>query len=260
MLTDDQMWTLARASAMYGRFGDEQSTHPWDERIRDLALAALGRPAPDEIVASAVGALEGADRNLRVAALRVLRWHLGDPPAVEAVVRATRDPARRVRRIAVGLCALLTEQPGVADRLREVIEDPREVTKIAGTALTSLVSSAGRHLPETVQRSLTDLLEADAHREHILLRLLQQRLDDSARAILREIVRTGTKGEAVAATRALLGQRIINLAHVPPEERKDVEATAEPVDLSWLTNSPVNDVGYRVSRGYTHASLYWVPA
>src|SRR5207302_4782152 len=118
----------------------------------------------------------------------------------EAVTRATRDPARRVRRVAVGLCALLTEQPGVADRLREIIEDPGEITKIGRTALTSLVSSVGRPFPETVQRFLTDLLQADSHRAHILLRLLQQRLDDSARAILREVVRTGTKREAVAAT------------------------------------------------------------
>ncbi len=260
MLNEDQLRTLARASTMYATFGDEGPSGPWDSRIRDLALDALGRPDADEIVASAVGAIGSADRNLRVAALRVLRWHLGDPRAVDAVVRSTRDPSRRVRRAAIILCGMLTEQTGVADRLREVIEDPREITKIARTALTVLVSTAGRPLPETVQRSLTELLQADTHREHVLLRLLQQRLDDSARAILREIVRTGSKGEAVAATRALLGQRIINLAHVPPEKRKDVEATAEPVDLSWLTNSVVNEVGYRVSHGYVHASLYWVPA
>src|SRR5260370_669158 len=108
MLTDDQLRTLAHASALYGWFDDERAAHPWDERIRDLALAALGRPDADEIVTSAVGAIASADRNLRVAALRVLRWHLGDPRSVGAVTRATRDPARRVRRIAVGLCALLT--------------------------------------------------------------------------------------------------------------------------------------------------------
>ena len=260
MLNEDQLRTLARASAMYATFGDEGPSGPWDERIRNLALDALGRPDADEVVASAVGAIGSADRNLRVAALRVLRWHLGDERAVDAVVRATHDPARRVRRAAVILCQPLTERPGVADRLREVIEDPREITKIARTALTVLVSSAGRPLPETVQRSLADLLQADAHREHVLLRLLQQRLDDSARSILREIVRTGSKGEAVAATRALLGQRIINLAHVPPDDRKRVVATAEPVDLSWLTTLSVNDFGYRVSRAYVNASLYWVPA
>ncbi len=260
MLTDDQLRTLARASAMYGHFGDRVSAHPWDERIRDLALDALGRPSDDDVVTSAIGALASDDRNLRAAALRVLRWHLGDPRAIDAVVRATDDAARRVRRIAVGLCGLLTDRPRVADRLREMIDDPREVPKVARCALSALVNTAVRPLPESVRRSIVDLLDADALREHVLLRLLQQPLDDSARAILRDVVRTGSKGEAVAATRALCGQRIVNLAHVPPEQRRDVEATAELVDLSWLTAGVVNDAGYRVGHGYANASLYWLPA
>jgi hypothetical protein len=255
VLTEDQLRTLARASTLYATFGDETSG-PWDERIRDLALESFGRPADDDIVTSAVRALDAEDRNLRVAALRVLRWHLGDPRAAGAVLQATRDPARRVRMVAIDLCGHMIDQAGVADRLREVIEDPSEVTKISGHALSALVSPNVRPLPESVQRSITDLLQADAYREQILLRLLQQQLqlDDSARALLRDIVRTGTKGEAVAATRALCGQRIVNIAHVPPEERKNVESGAEPVDLSWVK-----------SRGYggptrTRPSLYWVPA
>ena len=260
MLTDDQLRTLARASTLYGHFGDEVSAHPWDTRIRDLALEAIGRPSDDDVVTSAVGALASDDRNLRVVALRVLRWHLVDPSAVDAVLRATRDPARRVRRIAIGLCAMLTDRADVTERLREVVDDPREIPKIGSAALGALVNTAVRPLPEAVQRSLVELLRADAHREHVLLRLLQQPLDDSARAILRDVVRTGTKGEAVAATRALCGQRIVNLAHVPPEQRRDVETSYEPVDLSWLTEGPVNAVGYRVGSAYTNASLYWIPA
>jgi hypothetical protein len=79
--------------------------------------------------------------------------------------------------------------------------------------------------------------------------LLQQRPDASLRELLRDIVRNATKDEAVAATRALCGMRIVNLAHFPPEERKEVQATLDPVDLSWVSG-----------RGYVNASLYWMPA
>ena len=96
---------------------------------------------------------------------------------------------------------------------------------------------------------MTDLLGSDAYRERILMLLLQQRPDDAARDLLRDIVRNGTKAEAIAATRALCGMRVVNLAHFPPEERKRIQETYDPVDLSFVSG-----------RGYVNASLYWMPA
>jgi len=66
---------------------------------------------------------------------------------------------------------------------------------------------------------------------------------------MREVIRTGSKGEAVAAARALCGFRMVNLAHFPESERKRVVASCERADLSWVT-----------SRAYVQAALYWVPA
>jgi hypothetical protein len=249
MLTNDQLRTLARASAWYAEFDGERSAHPYDERIRNLAREALGGPDDETIITSALAALQSDDRNLRVAALRVLRWHLGDERVADAVLRATHDGKRRVRRIAVQLCGLLVDRPGVADRLREMVDDHGETNKISATALGCLAGNAAVALPGSRLRSVSDLLASDAFRERVLLLLLQQRPDDATRELLRDVVRSGSKGEAVAATRVLSGMRMVNLAHVPPEDRKRVQETADPVDLSWISG-----------RGYVNASLYWLPA
>jgi hypothetical protein len=249
MLTKDQMRTLARASAWLGEFDGERASTPYDKHIRGLALDAIGGPDDEAVVTSALEALTDADRNLRVAALRVLRWHLADDRVADAVLRATRDPARRVRRIAVQFCALLADRPGVTERLREILDDPQETAKISQTALGSLAGSGAAGLPGAVTRSVSDLLGSDAYRERILVLLLQQRPDESVRALLHDVVRTGTKAEAVAATRALSGMRIVNLAHFPPEERKRMQAELDPVDMSFVSG-----------RGYVNAALYWAPS
>lgn len=248
MLTKDQIRTLARASAMYGEFDGERAVG-FDARVRDLALKALGEPDVDTIVASAVRALDDDDRNLRVAALRILRWHLGDERVMEAVLRTTHDPARRVRRVAVKLCAMLIDRPGVAERLREIVDDPDETTKISASALGALAGNVAAGLPGSGLRSVSDLLGSDAFRERVLIMLLQQRPDDSVRELLAEVVRNGTRAEAVAATRGLCGQRIVYLAHFMPEDRKRIQETWDPVDLSFVS-----------TRGYANASLYWMPA
>jgi hypothetical protein len=249
MLDNDQIRTLARASAWWATFEDKQSAHPFDERIRDLALASLGSPDVETVITSALTALGAEDRNLRVAALRILRWHLGDERVADAVLQATRDPKRRVRRIAVHLCAMLVDRPGVAERLREIVDDPDETNKISGTALGCLAGSIAVGLPGSGLRSVSDLLGSDAYRERILMVLLQRPADDATRDLLQDVVRTGTKAEAIAATRALCGMRVVNLAHVMPEDRKRIQETCDPVDLSFVSG-----------RGYVNASMYWMPA
>jgi HEAT repeat protein len=247
MLTNEQLKTLARASAWWGEFEGELASKPFDERIRTRALEAMGSPGDETIVTSGLSALAHEDRNMRVAALRVLRWHLGDERVVDGVLQATTDDARRVRRIAVQLCALLVDRPAIAQRLREIVDDPNETAKISGTALGSLAGNALAGAPGSAFRSVSDLLVSDRFRERVLLLLLQQRLDDQARDLLQDVVRNGTKAEAVAATRALCGMRIVNLAHFPPDERKRIQATADPVDMSFVS-----------SRAYVNASLYWI--
>ncbi len=249
MVNEEQLRTLARASVMFGSFEDEQATSPWDTSIRERALDALGHPDDETVVTSALGALKSNDRNLRVAALRILRWHLGDDRAAAAVLDATYDPARRVRRVAVMLSSLLIDRPGVVERLRAMVDDSDETTKISSNALAALAGNLAVGLPGSGLRTVSDLLQSDPFRERVLMLLLQQRPDESIRSLLHDVVRDGTKAEAVAATRALCGMRIANLAHFMPEDRKRIQETSDPVDLSFLS-----------TRGYTNASLYWVPA
>lgn len=234
MLNSDQIRTLARASTRFAQFDAS-------------ARASVGDPDDEAIIISALGALEAEDRNVRVAALRILWFYLGDDRVIEAVLRATHDPARRVRRIAVGYCALLVDRPGVAERLREVVDDPNETNKISSGALFALAGRYAAGAPGPALRVVADLLSSDDHRERVLLHLLTQRPDESTRDLLREVVRTGSKDEAIAATRALCGQLIVNLAHFLPEDRKRVQDECDPVDLSFVSG-----------RGHVNASLYWI--
>ncbi|HUS62258.1 MAG TPA: HEAT repeat domain-containing protein, partial [Acidimicrobiales bacterium] len=117
-----QLRVLAEASHSYGTFNQEKAQGPEDfGRIRDLALDALGSPSADEIVSCALELLGREDRNLRVAALRVLAWYLDRDDVVEALLHASRDSARRVRTIALSLAP--AEHPKVRERLIEVAED-----------------------------------------------------------------------------------------------------------------------------------------
>lgn len=249
MLTNDQIRTLARASTWYAEFDGEVSAHPYDGRIRNLALERLGSPDDETVITSGLAALASDDRNLRVAALRVLRWHRDDDRVADAILRATHDPKRRVRRTAVQLCAALVGRPGVAERLRELVDDPNETNKISSAALSALAGNRFVGLAGSAFGSVSDLLRSDAYRERVLLLLLLQRLDDPARELLKDVVRTGSKAEAVAATRGLCGMRIVNLAHFRPADRKRIQGTYEPVDTSFISG-----------RGYVNASLYWMPS
>src|SRR5438876_228198 len=62
-------------------------------------LSALGAD-PSELAAAAVAGLGDEDRNVRVRALWALSV-IPDPRATSGVLRALRDPARRVREVAL---------------------------------------------------------------------------------------------------------------------------------------------------------------
>lgn len=241
MLTTEELRVLAQASRGYGSFDGEQSTGPSDNpRVRDLALDALGRPSDDEVAAAAIALLADPDRNLRVVALRVLAWYRRRD-VVDALLAATHDPVRRVRRIALAIAP--AEDSAVAARLVEVAEDEDEYHRIRGDALVRVASHALR--PETVE-PLRRILERDGDRRRVLLVLAARGLDDVAREVLRDVVRTGTKEEAVVATRALCGQVLVRSDNVVPPN-------SEPADVDWAF-AP----GSRTKTNYTR--FYWVPA
>ena len=241
MLTAQQLKVLAQASRRYGSFEGEQAQHPGDfARIRDLALDALGRPTDEDVVAPAIELLSNADRNLRVVALRVLAWYRERADVVEALVAATRDDVRRVRRIAMDL--IPADQPTGVERLIEVAEDETEYHRIRSQALFRIAKRPLR--PETLE-PLRRILGRDRDRRRVLFVLVSRELDEVAREVLRDIVRTGTKEEAVTATRALCGQVLVRSDNVVPPN-------GEPAEIEWLF-----DHGSRTKTKYVR--YYWVP-
>src|SRR6476469_1042694 len=78
-LTVEQLRNIARA------------TVSGEPGAREAALTALGDPSPGEVAHDALAYVDHADRNVRVAALRVLSGADG-PNAIEGVLRGLDDP------------------------------------------------------------------------------------------------------------------------------------------------------------------------
>src|SRR5689334_2887861 len=85
VLTTEQLKGLARASVRWVFSDEEPVNPPFMEGVHALALETLGHPSDDDVITPAVQLLTSADRNDRVAALRVLGWYLHDARAAEAV-------------------------------------------------------------------------------------------------------------------------------------------------------------------------------
>ena len=243
MLSVDQLRVLAAASRGWGStFNGEKAQGPHDfNRIRELALDSVGRPTDDEVASSAIDLLQNDDRNLRVAALRILASYRDRDDVVRALLAASHDPVRRVRALALSLAP--PENPAVRDRLTEVAQDDNEYHRIRTNALGRL---AKRSLdPETLE-PLRRILDRESDRRRILFTLASRRLDDVAAEVLREVVRNGTKDEAIAATRSLCGWVLVRSDNaVPPN--------SEPADIDW-----VFEHGSRTKTKYVR--YYWVEA
>ena len=216
-----------------------------DERRRWLesAVAKLGL-APEDVVASVLPAAESDDRNERVRALRLLALY-ADERATAAVLRLMSDPSRRVREVAVASARPHhVGSPAVVDRLRAITEDEGETGRLRRQAFFVLSSGSTQEaLPEVAREALEELMSSERFRLPVLVRLCKSsNQTDASRAVLREFVRTGTKEEAVMATRALCGQLLV------------------PV-TGWLSA----DVRQRVRATYDLASEvgsghhYWIP-
>jgi hypothetical protein len=214
---------------------------PHLEGARAHAFEVLGRPTDEEVITSALQLQTCDDRNDRVAALRVLGWYLHDDRVAEAVLRATHDPVRRVREIAMRL--LPVRHPGASERLLAIATDDDELHKLSRLAFARL---ARRDLgPETME-SIRDLLDAPRYRSRVLLTFLTQRVPVGADALLEHIVRVGSKQEAVAATRLLCGYLAI---------RKDNgfwNETLQEADIDWLFTP-----GTMAKARYVR--YYWLP-
>ena len=182
------------------------------EELRELArqAVALGPDGPSVRAGEVLPHLDSDDRNVRVAALRVLAF-CDDGDAVDGILRGLDDPVKRVREVAAKSSPRFLQDPRVIARLRRAAEDDE-----TGSARPAMQILGGiYHSPyglmsiEPVAEALAALATSPKHRMQVLVSLLRARsLSDETVALLREFVASGSKQEAVFATRRLDGFRV----------------------------------------------------
>ncbi len=170
-----------------------------------------GPPQPPSVdVADVLAHLDSEDRNVRVAALRVLAF-CDDPAAADGILRGLDDPVKRVREVAAKSSVRFLGDQRVVDRLRLAVErDERGSARPAVEILGGMFHSPfGLFAVEPIASALAALMDVPTHRRQVLLALLRARtLTDEVRALLQSFVRDGSKEEAVYATRRLDGFRV----------------------------------------------------
>ncbi len=108
-------------------------------------------------------------------------------------------------------------------------------TRRAASAVSRSTCSHGQAvrlengLADTAADALRNLAKIPRRRFEILFRLLQLELVDTVEELLREFVRDGSKEEAVMATRALCGYRVIHLGAFEgaPDIQSQIKQTCE---------------------------------
>ena len=172
----------------------------------------------------ALQAIKSPDRNVRVRALRAV-FSNGQRDGVDVVLAGLSDDKRRVREVALKAAKPFLDQAAVAERIAAMVEDENEKQRIRGMALLVLGGALRtpyldrvNQMPEAAMRALKSLAEADRYRDAVLRRLLFLDLTPAVEELLKEYVRSGTKEEAVAATRALCGYRLVNWGSAKPAE------------------------------------------
>lgn len=195
-----------------------------DERRQVLVEALDAMEGGGDVVSTARAGLDSDDRNVRVAMLRVLAMFDGDE-ATGGILRGLEDPVRRVREVAIKAARPRhLGSPRVIEKLQRLAEDESETDRIRRNAFFVLSSRSARDaLPEVTREAVGSLLGSSRFRAPLLVRLCSS-LDqtEETRHLLREFVRTGTKDEAVMATRALCGQMLLRTDIVPETERRRV--------------------------------------
>lgn len=172
----------------------------------------------EEIVTAAVEGLRSDDRNTRVAMLRVLGLFPGQAAATAAIVDAMSDAKRRVREAAMKAAAGHHDyagydpvyvghlgDPSVIEALHRRVEDENETVRLRGIAFYVLSSGSARKArPAEAADALRALSTSERYRPSVLVRLCATpELTPEARGLLEEFVVSGSKQEAVMATRAL---------------------------------------------------------
>jgi hypothetical protein len=170
----------------------------------------------------ALEAIKSEDRNVRVRALRAA-FAAAMPEGADVVLAGLNDGKRRVKEVALKSSGPFLGDRRVVERIAAMVEDEAEYHRIRDKALFALgggfpkVNEAGQ-VPEPAISALKSLAAIDRFRGAVLGRLVRMSLTPEVEALLKEYVRSGSKDEAVAATRALCGYRLVNWGSAKPAE------------------------------------------
>jgi hypothetical protein len=167
-------------------------------------------------------AIKSQDRNMRVRALRAA-FSEAKPEGADVILAGLGDDKRRVKEVALKSSKPFLGDPRIVERIIAMVKDESEYHRIRDKALFALgggfpkVNHAGQ-LPKAAIDALRSLAEVDRYRGDVLARLVRLDLTPEVEALLKEFVRSGNKEEAVAATRALCGYRLVNWGSAKPAE------------------------------------------
>lgn len=170
----------------------------------------------------ALEAIKSQDRNVRVRALRAA-FSEAKPEGADVVLTGLGDAKRRVKEVALKSSKPFLSDPRIVERITAMVKDETEHHRIRDKALFALgggfpkVNHAGQ-LPKAAIDALRSLAAVEKYRRAVLSRLVRMDLTPEVEALLKEFVRSGNKEEAVAATRALCGYRLVNWGSAKPAE------------------------------------------
>jgi hypothetical protein len=170
----------------------------------------------------ALEAIRSEDRNVRVRALRAVFAEPGSEGA-DVILAGLNDRKRRVKEVALKSSKPFLGDRRVVERIAAMVADETEYHRIRDKALFALgggfpyVDPAGQ-LPSVAIRALGALGAIDRYRGAVLDRLVRMDLTPEVEALLKEFVNSGNKDDAVAATRALCGYRLVNWGNAKPAE------------------------------------------
>jgi HEAT repeat protein len=191
----------------------------------------LSKVAEDDSEAGFVAALEAIkseDRNARVLALRIVGAN-PRPEGATVILAGLSDPKRRVREVALKSSKPYLGQQAVVDRMVQMVEDESEYHRLRAKAMFALggayrpdpgyprILQSGE-IPKAALKALESLGAVDRYRQAVLQRLVIMDVTADSAALLQEFVRSGSKEEAVLATRALCGYRHVTWLNPKPEE------------------------------------------
>lgn len=188
------------------------------------ALAQIGNPPADDIIDTALDGMTHADRNIRVLMLRILK-HQSGSKAMQGILAGLNDDKRRVRSVAIKSSGNYHRFSEITDRLQAIAINDSEKPKIREHAISSLAGDEGRlvgDLDQPVMGALQSLLKTEAYRFQILFGLIRLDLTERVEELLKEFVTNGSKVEAVMATRALCGFRVVHIGNF--EGNREAEA------------------------------------